>query len=43
LDDARVDSLPLARHDPQGISGFRKTNAALRAEALRQLRWQQRD
>ena len=42
MDDARFDTLTLARDDPHESPDVRKTNPALRAEALRQLRWQQR-
>jgi hypothetical protein len=39
----RVATRPLTRPNLHGGPGFRKVNAALRVEALRQLRWQQRE
>jgi hypothetical protein len=37
------DTLTPARHDAHAAPGFRRDNALLRAEALRQLHWQQWD
>ncbi len=38
-----LDTFTPARHDAHAGPGFRQVNAMLRAEALRQLHWQQRD
>jgi hypothetical protein len=43
MQPARFATLTSARPDPPGGLGLRTTNAALRAEALHQLRWQQRE
>ncbi len=43
MDTDRFATRTSARLDPHGDPAFRRVNTALRAEALRQLRWQQRE
>ena len=43
MDADRLDTLALARSDAPPTSTFHAVNAALRAEALRQLHWQHRE